>query len=213
MIRQPPIIIQPTQIRPTNITHLQLLVTTRPRRVSQDLQLPALLLLLPPPPLDPPQTLQRRLNHSTLPQHLHLLQPRHDRPVQLAHPLQQGICLQDLIRGFIQPALRGLDAAVTVVDELLQVAKVLMLELRFVGICVWIGGICGAAGGRAVVVGFERLGVDFGTWAKVEFSVGEEVVRAGTHDEGFADTGVRNGQVGGGRGVCVAHKLLEELTL
>ena len=67
------------------------------------------------------------------------------------------------------------------------------------------GGGRGGSSTGGVVIGFERLRVYFGTRAKVEFGVGEEVVRAGAHDEGLADTGVCQGEVAGGGGVCVAH--------
>ena len=64
-----------------------------------------------------------------------------------------------------------------------------MLELRPVRSASSAGSRRG--GGRGVVVGFERLRVDFGTWTKVEFGVCEEIVWAGADNEGFADAGVR----------------------
>ena len=45
MIRKAPIIVQPTQIRPTNIAHLEFLMTRGPTRITKGLELPFLLLL------------------------------------------------------------------------------------------------------------------------------------------------------------------------
>lgn len=50
--------------------------------------------------------------------------------------------------------------------------------------------------------------MNFWTWAQVLLGVGEEVVWAGADEEGTAEFGVSEGELGGVRGGGGAHELL-----
>jgi len=61
---------------------------------------------------------------------------------------------------------------------------------------------------RALVLRFQRLAVHLGAGAEILLGVCEEVVRAGADEEGAADFGVRDGELGVSRGSSGAHELL-----
>lgn len=65
----------------------------------------------------------------------------------------QCVCLPDLVRSLLEPALCGVYSAVALVDVLLEIAHVVVFE-AILG-CVF----------RGFVLGLQWLAVDFGTWA------------------------------------------------
>ena len=83
-------------------------------------------------------------------------------------PTHQRISLSDFIRRLLQPPLRRIDSAITLIDILLHVTEVVELEapsaLLFFG--------------RAFVLVLQRFIVLLGTWAEILFCVGEKVMWA-----------------------------------
>jgi len=108
----------------------------------------------------------------------------------------QGIGLPDFIGRLLQPPLRRVDSPVALVNVLLHVPHVVVLEPVL------------ALVRRALVFRFQRLAVHLGAGAEVLLGVGEEVVRAGADEEGAADFGVCDGELGVARGSSGAHELL-----
>jgi len=194
MIRQPPIIIQPTQIRAAHIADLQLLVAAGPRRIGQGLELRLVLGLCEQGGADPHVLLEGARDQARRAQDLDLEQARLDARGEVADLLQQRVGLADLVGRLLEAALRRVDASVALVDVLLQVAQVVELE-----------GVRRRVG---LVLVFQRLAVDFGAGPEVLLRVREEVVRAGAHEVGAAELGVCDGELGGARGGGSAHELL-----
>lgn len=115
----------------------------------------------------------------------------------------QNIGLTNLVRRLLQPPLRSVDAAVALVNVLLQVAHVVVLEAVLLLLAV----------AQRLVLGLDALGVHLGTRADVLLGVGEEVVRTGAGEVRPADFRVRHGELGGARRRRRAHELLEQLPL
>lgn len=197
VIRQPPIIIQATQIRATHIAHLQLLMPTGPTGIAQRLQLALLVGLGRQRLADAEELLVRARHLARLAQDLDLEQAGLDAAAQVGDLLQQGVRLADLVGRLLEPPLRHVDAPVALVDVLLQVAHVVILEppLRLL------------RRRRRLVLRLQRLAVHLRARPQVLLRVGEEVVRAGPREEGAADLGVRYAQLGGAGGCAGAHKL------
>ncbi|KAL1842549.1 hypothetical protein VTK73DRAFT_3089 [Phialemonium thermophilum] len=110
----------------------------------------------------------------------------------------QNVRLADLVGRLLQASLGGVDAAVAVVDVLLQVAQVVVLEAVLLALVL----------GQGLVLVLERLGVHLGAGAQVLLGVGEEVVRAGADEVGAAHLGVGQGELGAAGGGPAAHELL-----
>ena len=183
MIRQPPIIIQPREIRPTDVADLQLLMPARSTRITQRPQLPVLLRQAHPRPHDVRVVIHQRLRHvPELGQRLDLEQAGIDRAAELRDLPQQAVRLPDLVRRLLQPALGGLDPPVALVDVPLQVVPVVPREAGEPLLVPLLGR-------ERQVLGLERFRVDFGTGAGALADVGEEVVRAVAKEKRVAEFG------------------------
>lgn len=128
MIRQPAIIIQPTQIRTTHIADLQFLVSARARRIRQRLELRLVLRLRKQGGADAHVFLEGARDQTRRAEDLDLEQARLDARGEVGDLLEQGVCLADLVWGFFEAALGGVDAAVAFVDVFLEVAQVVEFE-------------------------------------------------------------------------------------
>lgn len=131
MVRQSAIVVQPTQIRTTDIAHLQLLVPARPAGITERLELPLLVSLLLHRSSDPEELLVGPADLALLPQDLDLHQAALHALTQVADCLEQRIRLADLVGSLLQSALRDVNPAVALVDVLLQVTHVVILEAPF----------------------------------------------------------------------------------
>jgi len=186
VVRQPSIIIQPTQIRSAHITDLQLLMSTRSRRIAQCLQLSLLITLRLHRLPNPKELLICPTNLTLLTQHLNLQQPRLNTLAQIANLLQQRIRLSYFIRRLLQSPLRHINSPIAFIDVFLQIAHVVVFEAPFL--------LVGGRGGFEFC--FEGLGMDFGTGTEILFSVCKEVVGTGACEEGAAYFGVGDGELG-----------------
>jgi hypothetical protein len=61
---------------------------------------------------------------------------------------------------------------------------------------------------RSFIFRLQRLAMDFGAGPQILLRVREEVVRAGTDNEGAADFGIGDGELGMSRRGTGAHELL-----
>ena len=106
------------------------------------------------------------------------------------------VSLPDLIGCLLQSPLRDVYPPVTIINVLLHIAHVVIFkpELALVG--------------RAVVLGFQRLAVNFRARSQVLLGVCKEIVRACTDEEGTAYFGIVDGQLGMSRGGTSTHELL-----
>lgn len=94
--------------------------------------------------------------------------------------------MPDLVWGLLQPALRSLDSAVTVVNVLLHIAQVVEIEPPFRLL----------RSGSGLILRLQSFTVHLRAGSEVLLRVGEEVVRAGSNKVGAADFRVRNLKLG-----------------
>lgn len=107
--------------------------------------------------------------------------------------------LSYLVRRLLQPSLRRIDSPIALVDVFLHVPHIVVFKSIFTLI------------GRTLVLGLERFAVNSRARAKVLFRICEEVVRACADEEGSADFGVCERQLGVSGGGAGAHELLYNL--
>ena len=203
VVCQPPVVVQPTQIRAAHVADLQLLVARGPARVRQSLELalPVRLDLLRLPQLE--MLGDGDVDGADGAERLDLLQRNGDSSAEVRDLAQQGVGLADLVGGLLEAALRLVDLAVALVDILCHVAGVVELE----------GPAPPLVRVGALVLCLERLAVHARARPDVLLGVGEEVVRARAGEVGAADLGIRDGELrlaGGARAVheLFAHELL-----
>lgn len=96
----------------------------------------------------------------------------------------QGVGLSNLIRRLLQPPLRRIDPPITLINVLLHIPHVVILKPML----ALIRG--------TFIFRLQRLAVDFGTRTQVLLGVCEEVVWTGACEEGAADFGVGDGELG-----------------
>jgi len=166
-------------------------MATWTRTIRQLLQLLLLALLFDPRRANLMILLQRPRNLSLFPEHLHLHQPRLYALIQISDCLQQSIGLGDLVGGFVQPSLGGIDATIALVDVTGEVARV-------VGLVAWVAAF------RLVLFVGRFVGFEMHLFARAQvlLGIGEQVVRARADQEGAANVCV--GVVAGGGG-CVGR--------
>lgn len=200
MIRQPPIIIQPRQIRATNIADLQLLMSRRSRSIRQSLEfaIPLIPLNLRNP--DPMELLHSKIHRAFLSHDLNLLQPNLNRPPKIRDRLEQLIRLPNLLGRLLQPPLRLINPPIAVPHEPANIPPVVEFE-RPLALLHLV---------RCLVLFAEIRLVGFWAGTEVLLCVGEEIVRAAAAEVGAADFGVGDGEGGlfGGAGYrhhAVAH--------
>lgn len=117
VVRQPPVVIEPRQVRTAHVTHLQLLMPARPTRITQRLQLTMPLDQRRPGLGDVRMVVHQRLADSAqLGQRLDLEQASVDGAPQLSDLPQQRVRLADLVGRLLQPPLGGIDPPVALVD-------------------------------------------------------------------------------------------------
>lgn len=210
VIRQSSVVVEPRQIRTTDIAHLQLLMPARSTRIAQRLQLPLPLLLLHLGQLQLVEFLHGKVDRAFLAHDLDLYDAGFDGTAQVGDLLEQGVRLPDLVGRLLQSPLRLVNPPIAVADIASNVTQIIPLEAPFTLLLLGCGG----------VFLLEVWLVGFGTCAQVLFGVGEEVVGTGAAQVRAADFGIGQGQLGrfvGGRGVSgeelVAHELLEQSSL
>lgn len=99
--------------------------------------------------------------------------------------------------------MRSIDAPVAVVDVFLKVAHVVVLKVQAL-LFLFV---------HVLILRLERFRVYAGASAQILFRVGEQVVRAGSRDEGPAHFRVRDGKRGLACGRRAAHELLKQFAL
>lgn len=181
---------------------------TRPRRITQTLQLPLPLVLLHLVKLQAVELLHSEIHRALLAENLHLNDARFDRLAQVADTLQQRIGLADLVRSLLKTALRCVDSAIAVRHVLADVALVVEVEAPFSFLRI----------GGALIFFAEVREMLFRAGSEVLLGVCEEVVWTAAAEVGAADFGVGDGKCGlflcaGPSHELVAHQLLEQLAL
>lgn len=111
------------------------------------------------------------------------------------------ICLSYFVRCLLQSSLRRINSPIALVNVLLHIPHIVVFKSIFA--LIW----------RTLVLGLERFAVDSRARAKVLFRVCEEVMRACAGEEGSADLGVCERQLGVSGGGAGAHELLYDLDI
>lgn len=153
MIRQPPVVVEPTQVRTADIADLQLLVTRWPRGILQILEVSFVGFFLVLRRADFVQFVHSHRHRARLAKDGDLEKAGVDgvvevgdlfqlerKSVQDAHNAEKEnpykvVCLPNLVRRLFQPALRRVDASVTVVDVFLHVAHVVEIKAPLCLLC------------------------------------------------------------------------------
>lgn len=109
--------------------------------------------------------------------------------------------LSYFVRRLLQSSLRRIDSPIALINVFLHVPHIVVFKSIFTLIR------------RTLVLGLERFAVDSWAGAKILFRVCEEIMRACADEEGSADFGVCERQLGVSGGGAGAHELLYGLDI